>query len=103
MQLINCFAIKLIYFNFFYSRHELEELKTQKGRLAEELQRKQAELSKSAASLASLRKDLEQTRGEMRQQAEAVSKLNDANAELQKTTLQVIDYFLGLTYTEKLI
>ncbi|KAG8185285.1 hypothetical protein JTE90_023894 [Oedothorax gibbosus] len=69
--------------------HELEELKSQKGRLAEELQRKQAEISKLSSALASLKKDLEQSKAENAKQVDVIAKLNEASAEHQKTMLQV--------------
>ncbi|XP_054717730.1 nucleoprotein TPR-like [Uloborus diversus] len=68
---------------------DMEELKAQKTRLAEELQRKQAEISQQAANATSLKKELENAKAETKEKIQEVQKMTEDNAEHQKTLLQI--------------
>ncbi|PRD30611.1 UNVERIFIED_CONTAM: Tpr [Trichonephila clavipes] len=72
---------------FFF--REIEELKSQKSRLTEELQRKQAEASQVTASMTSLKKELDNLRNELKQKSDEIARLNEKIIEDQKTLLQI--------------
>ncbi|GIY63121.1 hypothetical protein CDAR_492362 [Caerostris darwini] len=68
---------------------DIEELKSQKTRLAEELQRKQAEISQFNSNTASLKKELENVKNEVKQKCDQITKLTDEGLDHQKTLLQI--------------
>lgn len=67
----------------------MEELKSQKTRLAEELQKKQAEVSQFMANITALKKELEASKNSTKEKTAEVAKLTKDIAEHNKTMLQV--------------
>ena len=67
----------------------MEELKSQKNRLAEELQKKQAEVSQLTANINALKKELEASKNILKEKIAEVAKLTKDIVEHNKTMLQV--------------
>lgn len=76
----------------------MEELKSQKTRLAEELQKKQAEVSQFIANITAVKKELEASKNINKEKTAEVAKLTKDILEHNKTMLQVYCFKLVLCF-----